>query len=169
MGNMSADAVLKNVCPHCKMSVDPEATRCPHCNGKIKQPYKWTTGKKIIVGIFGGLILLGIVSASSSSGNSSSSSSNYPVNGEQGYLRASQNTLPVFTSEDALNQFLQDEDNHDTYGQEQMVDDGEIFFVPNGTQILVIGGGLTTREVRILSGEYTGQSGYVAVEETSAN
>lgn len=61
-----------SVCPHCKMEVDPEATRCPHCRGKIKikkadQIYQWTTGKKIAVGIFGFFVLSIAISSASNS------------------------------------------------------------------------------------------------------
>ncbi len=33
-------------CPHCKLEVDPKASRCPHCHGKI---YVWTLGRKIVL------------------------------------------------------------------------------------------------------------------------
>jgi len=123
----------------------------------------------ILTGIIGVFAFGFAMSAIGSATNPNPSSGNV-VNGQQGYLRTSKGTnLPVFVSEDALNEFIQDNINHDTYGQEQMLTAGRIFFVPNGTQILVIGGDLTTREVRILSGVDTGQGGYVVAEEVSAN
>lgn len=35
----------KKLCPHCKLEVDPKASRCPHCQGKI---YIWTLGRKLM-------------------------------------------------------------------------------------------------------------------------
>lgn len=38
----------KKICPHCKEEINKEASRCPHCHGKI---YVWTTGRKIVLGL----------------------------------------------------------------------------------------------------------------------
>lgn len=38
---------IKKICPHCKEEINKEASRCPHCHGKI---YVWTSGRKVIIG-----------------------------------------------------------------------------------------------------------------------
>lgn len=60
-------------CPHCKLEVDPKASRCPHCHGKI---YQWTRGK-ILFAIF--LCLVIFSGFSSFLGRSSSTSSASPA------------------------------------------------------------------------------------------
>lgn len=59
-------------CPHCFKEVDPKASRCPHCQGKI---YQWTFTKKFIaVGI--GLVVLFMIIGSSSSPSTSTTTTN---------------------------------------------------------------------------------------------
>ena len=59
---------IKELCPHCKTEVSSEASRCPHCQGKI---YRWTTGRKILAGfivcIFIGVIFSGGLGSKNSS------------------------------------------------------------------------------------------------------
>ncbi len=59
-------------CPHCKLEVDPKATRCPHCHGKIVRMSK---AGKIAAGILGFIIILFIFTGN---GDKSSTSSNAP-------------------------------------------------------------------------------------------
>ena len=46
---METKSAVKKLCPHCKQEVDPKASRCPHCHGKIPQ---WGKGKIIAAVIF---------------------------------------------------------------------------------------------------------------------
>jgi Zn finger protein HypA/HybF involved in hydrogenase expression len=64
---------VKKTCPHCKEEVKADATRCPHCHGKI---YVWTTGNKIVAGFLSILILFIIISVS---GNSNTPTENKKV------------------------------------------------------------------------------------------
>lgn len=43
---------IKKLCHHCKESVHPHATRCPHCQGNIKQWYKTWWGATISILLF---------------------------------------------------------------------------------------------------------------------
>jgi len=68
---------VKNLCPHCKQEVSAEASRCPHCHGKI---YQWTIGRKVLVGFIILIVVVLVVSNSSSDKNISSNPSiNVPV------------------------------------------------------------------------------------------
>ncbi len=57
----------KKLCPHCKQEVDPKASRCPHCHGKI---YRWTFGRMMMVGLLG-LVVFFIVVSTTTNINSS--------------------------------------------------------------------------------------------------
>lgn len=75
-GNKTIDNNIKKLCPHCKQEVSPEATRCPHCHGKI---YVWTTGRKVLVGFILVTVVVLIVSNSSDNTSTPSVSNNTPV------------------------------------------------------------------------------------------
>ena len=66
-----------NKCPHCKTGVDPEASICPHCRGKI---YQWTFTKIFIAGGIGIIVLLMLIGSFFSSSSTSSTATNAPVN-----------------------------------------------------------------------------------------
>jgi hypothetical protein len=51
---------------------------------------------------------------------------------------------------------------HDTVGLSQLMGAGAVWFVPNGTQVLVIDMGMYRRQVRFESGEFAGQAGWVS-------
>lgn len=53
---------IKKICPHCKEETNKEASRCPHCHGKI---YVWTSGRKVIIGFAILSVLLLIITGSS--------------------------------------------------------------------------------------------------------
>ena len=168
------------LCPHCKQEVDPKASRCPHCQGKI---YQWTLGKKIIAGVIGFIVLMVILSSVSGSSSSSSSTattagtsapsttSSHVKIGDNGYLRlpgGATGDIVVLTSKAALDEYTKAAVNKDTYGMAQMVLNGEGFFVPQGTKVLVIDGSFTANQVRILEGTHTGEAGWVPFEFVSA-
>jgi RNA polymerase subunit RPABC4/transcription elongation factor Spt4 len=168
------------LCPHCKQEVDPKASRCPHCQGKI---YQWTLGKKIVAGFIGFIVLITIISSVSGSGSSSTSTatntgssspsatSSHVKIGDNAYLRlpgAATGDITVLTSKAALDDFTKAAVNKDTYGMAELVENGEGFFVPQGTKILVIDGSFTASQVRILEGTQIGKSGWVPFEFVSA-
>lgn len=47
-------------CLHCKLEVDYQASRCPHCSGKI---YVWTLGRKLVASGVGVLCLFAAIGA----------------------------------------------------------------------------------------------------------
>jgi hypothetical protein len=53
---------------------------------------------------------------------------------------------------------------NDELGLEKMESQGRIFVVEQGTQALLLEGGFMTARVRILSGKYRGEAGYLPVE-----
>lgn len=59
------------LCKHCKKEIDLEASRCPHCHGKI---YIWTKWKKILIGFI--IFTVFILVITGSSGNKNSSTEN---------------------------------------------------------------------------------------------
>lgn len=66
----------KSICPHCKEEVNGEASICPHCHGKI---YKWTTGRKVLIGFVILIVVVVVVSSSSNNKSTPSVSNNAPV------------------------------------------------------------------------------------------
>jgi hypothetical protein len=66
-------------CPHCFKEVDPKASRCPHCSGKI---YQWTPVRKFIAGGIGLIILFIVIGSLSSSPSTSTPATNSVENRE---------------------------------------------------------------------------------------
>jgi hypothetical protein len=66
----------KSICPHCKEEINSEATICQHCHGKI---YKWTVGRKVLVGFIIVIAVVLVVSSSSDNKSTPSVSNNTPV------------------------------------------------------------------------------------------
>ena len=125
--------------------------------------------KKII---YGTIIAVGAVMMISnlfrSDPSSSSPAPSAPTStvaiGETGYLRSSADPILVPISKALLDRTTQLAVAKDTMGISEMVLNGEILPVKNGTQVRVIDAGWTSVEVRIMSGDYAGQSGWVPTE-----
>ena len=64
-----SDQAGTKVCPHCKKEVNKDASRCPHCQGKI---YVWTLGRKILADALGFIVLMIIIGSSGDSNTSTS-------------------------------------------------------------------------------------------------
>ncbi len=165
-----SDQAGKKLCPKCKSEVDPKATRCPHCRSKI---FVWTLGKKIIAGFVSFIVLLMLIGSVSGSSSSSSSTSNAPVNnvavGDTAYLRSSADPILVPITKELFDRTMQLAVAQDTTGIAQLVLNGEVLSVKNGTQVKVIGEGFSSSEVRIMSGSHIGESGFVPNEFVSKN
>ena len=125
--------------------------------------------------IYGSIIGLGvIVMILSNSGGSSSSSSSTPTPpvsqvliGDTAYLKSSADPILVPITKDYFDRTMQLSVAGDTTGIAQMVLDGQVLPVKNGTTVKVIGEGFSSSEVRIMSGDYIGQSGFVPNEFVS--
>ncbi|HNW71678.1 MAG TPA: hypothetical protein PKZ36_00290 [Candidatus Paceibacterota bacterium] len=64
----------KKICPHCKEEINKEASRCPHCHGKI---YVWTKEKKIVAGILAVIVFM-IFSSGLFSGDKTTTTTTQP-------------------------------------------------------------------------------------------
>lgn|GEM_PF-2115349 len=64
----TSGAKRTKICPHCRQEVDYQASRCPHCHGKI---YVWTWGRKLAAG---GLVLVAVIGVANMLGSDGSDS-----------------------------------------------------------------------------------------------
>lgn len=171
---MSSKSIIKGtdgktLCPHCRSEVDPKASRCPQCQGKI---YQWTLGKKILLGLILLITVPAIISTASGGSSSSSSapsavsdSSDRVGRGENGYVRiSSSDSVAVLRTKELMDEYVNAAINKDTYGMAQLLLGGGGFFVPNDTKVLVIDSSIGARQIRILEGKFVGQSGWVPME-----
>ncbi len=75
------------------------------------------------------------------------------------------NTSPVAVSDAAMGEFSKAMLAHDSEGVAQMLIDGSLFVVGNGTEVRVIDhGGTGVSKIRILAGSMRGSAGYVPDE-----
>lgn len=170
---MSSKSIIKStdgktLCPHCRSEVDPKASRCPKCQGKI---YQWTLGKKLLVGL---ILLIAVptiinIGSGSSSSSSSSASTSQPSDrvsqGQNGYVRISgSDSVAVLRTKELMDEYVKAAVNKDTYGMAQLLLGGGGFFVSNDTKVLVIDSSIGARQIRILEGKFVGQSGWVPME-----
>ena len=100
-----------------------------------------------------------------SSGCGSDDKPKVPV-GKEGILFGSTGKgSPVAVSDASMDEFLKANSANDRMGISQMLMNGSIFVVDNGTRVLVIDhGGMFKRKIRILEGEMQGRAGYVPYE-----
>lgn len=131
--------------------------------------------KKLIMGVVVIGIAIAFISSLGSDSKSSQSAASTPppstsvAIGENGYLRSSASPIMVPISESAFDRTMKLSVAGDTAGLARMVMAGEILTVDNGTQIKVIDKNFTSTEVRIMSGENAGGSGWVPMEFVSKN
>jgi len=87
-----------------------------------------------------------------------------PGIGERGQLVSGADQVAVATREQAFDALIKAQVAKDAYGAGQLAVTGQVFLVPSNTSVLVLEGGALKTRVRILSGDKTGQSGWVPVE-----
>ncbi|MEI6243330.1 MAG: hypothetical protein WCP39_08030 [Chlamydiota bacterium] len=148
-------------CKHCAMMIPKEAKICPHCRKK--------QGTSTAVGCLAIFILLMIFAAIIPfvTGNKPGGGNSEPnVNiGEQGYLDSSGTLVMVAATKEALDAWYKAEAQNDKTGQQNLMMSGLILSPERGTKVLKLsGGGFATTHIRILEGEFNGQTGYVAFE-----
>jgi len=95
---------------------------------------------------------------------SSTKSNQYKRTGEEGFLSASSANVVVPVTQQDLDRAIELGVANDDLGIAQMVATGHAFIVPQNTRVKVIQTTMTTTEVRILSGDFTGKSGWVPKE-----
>jgi hypothetical protein len=160
-------------CPYCKEQVPLSATKCSHCQSDLRT---WARRHPIVT-FFLFIFLLGsIMSAFKSDESSANTSATQPTisainsvkDGETGYLISKDKSDVLVASDEAtydrMGKLMAVKDID---GLTQMVLRGQLFYVESGTPIRGIGGTMFSREVRITSGKYSGQSGWVPAEWTS--
>lgn len=88
-----------------------------------------------------------------------------PGIGQEGQLVSGASQIAVATNEAAFDVLIKALNAKDNYGAGILVTSGQVFTVPSATRVLVIDGGDSLKtHVRILSGDATGQSGWVPRE-----
>jgi len=84
--------------------------------------------------------------------------------GEKGILQSGASITPVAVTKEAFDQWSKARVAKDEYGMVALLSSGLVFTPSSRTQVLVIDKDTYITKVRILQGEYTGQSGWVAYE-----
>lgn len=80
--------------------------------------------------------------------------------GQEGFLKFPE----LASSKENLDKFTKALNAHDTNEIKQMILAGEVLSADTGARVLVIGSSLSARQIRILEGENTGNSGWVFTE-----
>lgn len=170
----------KKKCQHCKTEIDWEASRCPHCHGRIAVT---TANTKIVLVAFAFVMVLGIVQISklppSSSSTSTATTSSTPSVqiGDTAFLR-----LPGVTGPTPVVCLGSTKEDFEEITKSMLAKDYigllEIpgaFCVSNGTKVQVIDSAFAVRRVRILEGvrkvddDKVFMSGWTAMEWVSKN
>ena len=136
----------------------------------IKRILKYT-----LISIFGLIVLMIIVGIFASRKPEQSEQIFQPTTkylkiGEEGIINnnSDKNDLSgvavLGVSKEALNKFIDTQIADDKIGYLQMLGRGELFIVDNGISVKVIKTSMFLREVRILEGEYFGESGWIPYE-----
>jgi hypothetical protein len=106
-----------------------------------------------------------VVPDTKSSPSESNSKSSFVGTGETGRIVSNTSvTVLVGTTADNYDRFIQLAAARDNNGWAAMILNGQLMPINSGTQCRVIDGGIMKDEVRILSGSFSGQSGFVAPE-----
>lgn len=168
------------LCPHCQKEIPKGARKCPECQSDLSPWYR----RHPIISAIGVIFLVGVVlgslgnardaaSSANRNGSDASDSNNERVSiGDNGHLRITGTTtdVTVFTSRSALDAYTKAAVVKDTYGMAEIIFDGEGYFLPTGTKVLLIDyGGIGEGEVRILEGDHLGEAAWVPTDFISAN
>ncbi len=159
-------------CKECKSHISTKAKVCPHCGAKLKRRSGCGTILMIVLGFFLFVFLIGVISGPRNPSNRGSSrqaqSPKYqytPVTGDLAALHMdSGDEVIVASTSHVLDRLYTLAHAKDHAGFDAMIGSGLAWSLPSGTSCLVIDPGLTTYEVRILEGKYSGRSGFVPRE-----
>jgi len=166
--------IINTKCPSCKMDVDPEATRCPHCKGKIRKPMSKLM-QIFIVMIFTGIVI-SMVIADSKPDDTSSVANSTPIDnmvvGDNGYIKLPND--PDTTQKICLGKTIDDAKQiskalsaKDYLG---LLEIPGAFCVSNGTHALLIEKSFPWRKARItgtitkIDEDKFGMSGWLPME-----
>jgi hypothetical protein len=87
-----------------------------------------------------------------------------PTKGQACLVAGDLDQIPVPTTVENLNRFINYANADNPSGTESLVTNGQMFRVPSGTRVRIASGGLSQTKVEILEGAYAGQFGYVPSE-----
>lgn len=165
-------------CPFCKEQVSISAVKCTHCQSDLRS---WVRRHPVIsffilifviIPVVGGVLSTGSKDTTSSTTTTTDSNASKLANslkvGETGYVVMKNNgSVFVAVNKDIYDEMFKLITAKDNDGLTQMVLKGQILLVDSGTPVRVIDSSMFSREVRITSGKYSGQSGWVPAEMTS--
>jgi hypothetical protein len=166
-------------CPDCAKSISAAAPACPHCGrpmvGLSPAPAQadspGTAAKpSMIVTLGGGFIALCVLFVFMApflpkSGNREADRPAASVEfGEVGVLRTGAGVTIVAVTKEDHERLTDLISASDTMGVNELIDRGRAFAVDDGTTAKLIGSRVFRKEVRIMGGPQTGQSGWVSSE-----
>ncbi|HEY4498991.1 MAG TPA: zinc ribbon domain-containing protein [Candidatus Paceibacterota bacterium] len=162
-------------CKHCQTDIPKKAKKCPNCQSDLRS---WFNRHPFLV-ILLALILLFIFSVGKSANKVAENVGgvNEPVTttptpnklpniGSEGTVSVEgQDQVLLTRTEEAQKTFAKAALAKDTAGLTELVLGGDAFFVKSETKVLVIDrGSLGVRKVRILDGDFAGETGYLPME-----
>lgn len=155
-------------CGKCKEWVDKGATKCPHCQSPIVEPWQYLAAM-IFLGVVGfsvyqcggSLCCLNFESRPATYSSSAAPTSPRVNVGENGRLKDPGWLAVTREGNERLEQLIV---AGDTVGIAKMVESFQVLLPGGGTKVLVIDRGVFDREVRVLEGPYAGRSGWINSE-----
>jgi hypothetical protein len=130
---------------------------------KTSKPSFTRTCTFVIIAIIG-ILIVGYLISTLSGSSSSNTASTYLHIGEQGVLYNGSSQIPVAATRDVLDQVIHMSTANDTLGYAELVGAGLVIRVDSETDVLILDSTSLYKQVRILEGEYVGESGWIPSE-----
>ena len=178
--NLLGRIITKNMetkkCKQCQTDIPKKAKKCPNCQSDQRS---WFNRHPFLV-ILLALFLIFVFSVGKSANKvaeedvsgvtapvtTASNQNKLPNIGSEGTVSVvGQNQVLLTRTQEAQEKFSKAALAKDTTGLTELVLDGEAFFVKSGTKVLVIDrGSLGVRKIRVLDGDFAGETGYLPME-----